>query len=92
MQKTASGLGLLGSGAILWFAGFPTHAVPGSVDPAVIHKFGVIYLVTVVVLYCIGAYILRQFPITRESHQANLRRLAGEAAPLVMDDAIAPRG
>jgi glycoside/pentoside/hexuronide:cation symporter, GPH family len=92
MQKTASGLGLLGSGAILWLSGFPTHAVPGRVDPAVIQKFGVIYLVTVVVLYCIAAYILRQFPITRESHEANLRRLAGEAAPLVINDAIAPRG
>jgi glycoside/pentoside/hexuronide:cation symporter, GPH family len=92
MQKTASGLGLLGSGAILWLSGFPTHAVPGRVHPAVIQKFGVIYLVTVVVLYCIAAYILRQFPITRESHEANLRRLAGEAAPLIINDAIAPRG
>ncbi|HEY1961283.1 MAG TPA: MFS transporter [Rhizomicrobium sp.] len=91
MQKTASGLGLLGSGAILWLAGFPTHAVPGSVDSGVIQKFGVIYLVTVVTLYCIAAYTLRRFPITRETHQTNLSRLAGEAAPLLIDETVAPR-
>jgi GPH family glycoside/pentoside/hexuronide:cation symporter len=91
MQKTASGLGLLGSGAILWLAGFPSHAVPGAVDPGVIRNFAVTYLVTVVVFYGLAAYILRQFPITRETHRENLRRLAGEAAPFAIDETVVPR-
>jgi GPH family glycoside/pentoside/hexuronide:cation symporter len=91
MQKTASGLGLLGSGAILWLAGFPSHAIPGAVDPGVVRNFAVTYLVTVVVFYGLAAYILHQFPITRETHRANLRRLAGEAAPFAMDETVVPR-
>jgi GPH family glycoside/pentoside/hexuronide:cation symporter len=91
MQKAASGLGLLGSGAILWFAGFPTNAVPGQVDSIVVHNFALIYLVTVVALYLIAAAVLRRFPITRQTHSENLRRLAGEAAPLLIDETVAPR-
>jgi GPH family glycoside/pentoside/hexuronide:cation symporter len=91
MQKTASGLGLLGSGVILWLAGFPSHAVPGKVASHVVHNFALIYLVAVIVLYGIAAYILRRFPITRETHEENLRRLAGEAAPFAMDETVAPR-
>lgn len=91
MQKTASGLGLLGSGAILWLAGFPTHAVPGRVATRVVEGFALIYLATIVVLYCVSAAILRRFPISREKHQENLRRLAGEAVPFAMDETVAPR-
>lgn len=91
MQKTASGLGLLGSGAILWLAGFPTHAVPGKVATGVVDRFALIYLAAIVILYCVSAAILRRFPITREKHQENLRRLAGKAAPFSMNEAVGSR-
>ena len=91
MQKTASGLGLLGSGVILSIAGFPTHAVPGKVAPDTLNGFAMIYLIAVVVLYAIAAAILRRFPITRETHEENLRRLAGQAAPFLIDETVAPR-
>ena len=90
MQKTASGLGLLGSGAILSLAQFPTNAVPGKVDPAIVQSFAGIYLATILVLYSIAATIQRRFPITRESHQENLRKLAGETAQVLSDEPVAP--
>jgi GPH family glycoside/pentoside/hexuronide:cation symporter len=82
MQKTASGLGLLGSGVILALAQFPANAIPGKVEPSVVQNFAGIYLAAILILYAIAATILRRFPLTRESHQENLRRLSLEAAVL----------
>src|SRR6201999_3205081 len=39
MQKVVTGLGLLGSGMVLWAAGFPDNAVPGQADPPTIDRF-----------------------------------------------------
>ncbi|HTQ15436.1 MAG TPA: MFS transporter [Rhizomicrobium sp.] len=80
LAKAVTGLGVYGSGLLLHLTGFPTVAIPGKVDPAIVHHFSVTYLVTVVVLYLGGMAILSQFPITRESHGENLKRLAGEFA------------
>ncbi|MBI3678264.1 MAG: MFS transporter [Proteobacteria bacterium] len=80
IQKSASGLGLFGSGLVLWVVGFPVDAKPGAVDPAIVHNFALTYLVIVLVLYGIGFLILGQFPISRASHEENVRRLAGEVA------------
>jgi GPH family glycoside/pentoside/hexuronide:cation symporter len=84
MQKVVSGFGLLGSGMVLWAAGFPSDAVPGKVDPAIVNRFLSIYVPLDVVLFLIGFAIMWRFPITRESHRETLRTLAaevGEAAP-----------
>ncbi|HEY2034571.1 MAG TPA: MFS transporter [Rhizomicrobium sp.] len=80
MQKSASGLGLLASGLVLNAAHFPTHAVPGHVDPAIIHNFALIYLPVTVTLYLVAMAIIGLYPITRESHNENLRKLAAEVA------------
>ncbi|HEY5338632.1 MAG TPA: MFS transporter [Rhizomicrobium sp.] len=80
MQKSASGLGLLGSGLILSAAHFPAHAVPGHVDPQIIRNFALIYLPVTVVLYLVAMAIIGLYPITRETHEENLRKLASEVA------------
>jgi GPH family glycoside/pentoside/hexuronide:cation symporter len=82
MQKTASGLGLLGSGVILSLAHFPADALPGKVAPGILQSFASIYLVAILLLYGIAAVLLRRFPISRQSHEANLRKLADEATVL----------
>jgi Na+/melibiose symporter-like transporter len=82
MQKTASGLGLLGSGMILSLAHFPANAIPGKVAPGILQSFASIYLVGILLLYGIAAVLLRRFPISRQSHEENLRKLANEAAVL----------
>ncbi len=80
IQKTASGLGLFASGLVLWAVRFPADAKPGAVDPQIVHNFALLYLVVVLVLYSIGFLILSRFPISRQSHQENVRRLLAEAA------------
>jgi len=84
MQKVVTGFGLLGSGLVLWAAGFPDNAVPGKVDPAIVDRFLLIYVPLDLVLFMIGFAIMWSFPITRESHRETLRTLAaevGQAAP-----------
>jgi Na+/melibiose symporter-like transporter len=84
MQKVVSGFGLLGSGLVLWAAGFPSDAVPGKVDPAIVDRFLLIYVPLDIVLFLIGFAVMWKFPITRESHSETLKTLAaevGQAAP-----------
>ena len=65
---------------MLWLAHFPSNAVPGHVDPQIIRNFALIYLPSVVILYLISLAIISRFPITRERHKENVRRLAEETA------------
>jgi GPH family glycoside/pentoside/hexuronide:cation symporter len=80
MQKCASGLGLLGSGLILSAAHFPAHAVPGHIAPEIVRHFALIYLPVTTILYLIAMAIIGLYPISRESHNENLRKLASEVA------------
>jgi GPH family glycoside/pentoside/hexuronide:cation symporter len=79
MQKAASGLGLFASGLLLEAAHFPAHAVPGHVDPAILRNFALIYLPTTALTYIAATALIGFYPITREGHAENLRRLAAEA-------------
>ncbi len=76
VAKSASGLGVFASTAILTLAHFPAQARVGAVDPAIIARLSAIYIGCVMALYvgtvlCIGLY-----RITRERHAANLRLIA----------------
>jgi glycoside/pentoside/hexuronide:cation symporter, GPH family len=79
MAKAVSGLGIFASGLLLRVASFPTNAVPGHVDPAIIRNLALVYLPSVVILYGLGIVTIRRFPIDRAHHEENLRRLAAEA-------------
>jgi GPH family glycoside/pentoside/hexuronide:cation symporter len=89
LAKAVTGLGVFASGLLLWAVHFPATAVPGKVDPLIVHHFSVVYLVTVVAIYLIGMAILSYFPITRETHEENLQRLAGEFAQAIEPVALA---
>ncbi len=80
LAKAVTGLGLFASGLLLWLAGFPEKAIPGKVDPAIVHHFAVVYLVTITLVYGLGMAILWFFPITRATHHENLKQLAAEMA------------
>ena len=79
IQKAVTGLGVFAAGIVLWLAHFPTNAMPGHVDPAIIRHFALIYVPAVFVIYGFSLAVISRFPITRERHEENLRRLAGEA-------------
>ena len=80
LQKAVSGLGLFASGLVLWMVHFPAHATPGQVDPQIVRNLALVYLPALFLLYGAALAIISRFPITREHHEENLRRLAGEAA------------
>lgn len=80
MQKCASGLGLLASGLILSVAHFPAHAVPGHVAPEIVRNFVLIYAPVTAALYLIAMAITGLYPISRERHNENLKKLASEVA------------
>jgi Na+/melibiose symporter-like transporter len=80
IAKTASGAGLFAAGLLLQAVSFPVDAKPGKVDPAIVHNFAQTYLITILILYGLGFVILSRFPISRRSHEENLKRLAGELA------------
>jgi Na+/melibiose symporter-like transporter len=80
IQKASSGLGLFASGLVLWASHFPTDKLPGHIDPHIVWNFSIIYLSSSVALYGVGFLIISFFPITRTTHNENLRRLVAEAA------------
>ena len=75
VQKAASGIGIFGSSLLLGAIGFPRDAEPGQVAPEVIHRLGVVFAPTIVVLNLIALAFLSTYGISRASHEANLRRL-----------------
>jgi len=90
IQKASSGLGLFASGLMLTAVGFPTDTTPCTVDPHVVRNFSWTYIVTVAAIYGIGFLIISRFPITRASHEENLRTLAAEAGQGLIDEPPAP--
>ena len=76
VQKCVSGLGVLATAALLSFADFPTHAIPGTVAPATLTRLGESYVAAIVVLNLASVACVWMFRITRASHAKNLAILA----------------
>jgi Na+/melibiose symporter-like transporter len=74
--KAVSGIGIFASSLLLGAIGFPRGAKPGQVDPDVVHRLGLVYAPTIVVLYLIALAFLATYRISRHTHEDNLRRLA----------------
>lgn len=79
MQKTASAAGVFISGLLLAIAHFPIGAQPGHIDMEIARHLAFVYLPILVLLYGIAMVFVGFYTITRESHEENLKRLAGEA-------------
>lgn len=80
LQKVVSGSGVFASGLLLSFIHFPAHAMPGQLEPQILRNLALTYLPAIAVLYCVAVAVISRFPISREHHEENLRRLASEAA------------
>jgi len=79
VQKAISGLGVFLTGVLLAIVHFPqtAHLRPGAgVDPTIVRNLALLYLPTVVALYLIAMAFLTGYRITRETHEANLQKLA----------------
>jgi len=79
VQKCVSGAGIFGSTLLLAAIGFPRDAKPGAVDPAVVRSLGLVYVPLLVGFFVLSLSCLGGYRIRRETHEQNLRRLAGGA-------------
>jgi GPH family glycoside/pentoside/hexuronide:cation symporter len=81
VAKAVSGIGIFASSLLLGAIGFPRDARPGQVDAAVVQRLGLVYAPAIVILYLIALAFLATYRISRDVHEANLRKLAGEDEP-----------
>jgi Na+/melibiose symporter-like transporter len=79
VMKVVSGVGIFLSSVLLGAIDFPSDAKPGQVDPATIARMGKVYVPMLVCLYIAFLVFISSYRISRSSHEANLKRLAGEA-------------
>jgi glycoside/pentoside/hexuronide:cation symporter, GPH family len=95
LAKVVSGAGVFLSGLLLSFVHFPDHAVPGHIDPQILRNLVLVYVPALVVLYGVAIAVVSAYPIKREDHEENLRKLAAEAAliaaPIDSDEDIVTR-
>jgi len=80
VSKFTLGLGALVAGSLITFVGFPTHAVPGTVDPAIVHHLAVLYLPCILIFNGGSVAVLLFYRLDRETHEHNLETLAQAAA------------
>jgi len=77
IMKAVHGVGVLTATMLLTAIEFPQGARPGEVDSGVIWNLGTLYAPSVFVLYVLSLVFIAAYRISRESHEANLRKLAG---------------
>jgi GPH family glycoside/pentoside/hexuronide:cation symporter len=82
IAKAVSGFGLLAAGLLLSFVHFPSGAQPSEVPLEVLHRLGVVYIGALILLYSVSITCLFNYPLSRESHEARLQRLATRRARL----------
>ncbi len=77
IQKSVHGVGVVSATALLTAIGFPEGAQPGEVNAAVIFRLGLLYIPLIGSVYVVSLLFVAAYRISRASHEANLRRLAG---------------
>ena len=80
LSKCMGGVGAFMAGALISLVRFPTHAIQGSVDPAILRQLALVYLPTVATLSGLSIFVLVFYRIDRATHEDNLARLRDAAA------------
>ena len=75
LLKAMSGVGVFGAGLILAFVRFPDHATAGHVPHAILTKLALTEPATIMALQIAGLLCILAFPITKRTHEENLRAL-----------------
>ena len=76
-EKVVNGVGLIIAGFLLSLAGVKTGADSSHVSPAAVWRLGAFYVPTILTLWLSMVAVIGGYAITRDSHAANLRTLAG---------------
>ncbi len=77
-QKCAIGIGTFVAGLILSASAFPAKAVAGQVSIATLNSMAAYYLILFITCGFIAIAIIRNFPITRDDHEARVKALRGD--------------
>jgi Na+/melibiose symporter-like transporter len=80
IQKFTSGIGIYSASVILDLIGFPEDAQPGHVDPTVLQNLALVYVSVLVPLFIAAIALVSTYRIDRQTHEANLARLADAGA------------
>jgi Na+/melibiose symporter-like transporter len=76
IQKFTSGIGVYASGILLSLIHFPENAKPGGVDVAILDNMAILFTVLTTVLFFIAIFFISSYRINRQTHEANVQRLA----------------
>lgn len=79
LLKAMSGVGVFGAGLILSFVAFPESAKQGEVPADVLTMLALTEPAVIMALQICGLLAIIAFPINREVHEANLRKIAMQA-------------
>jgi GPH family glycoside/pentoside/hexuronide:cation symporter len=79
IQKCCSGLGIFGASLIMFVAGFPDGARPGTVPAPTIDRLTLLFAAAYLLLGFAAAFLYRRFPFGKAEHQARVERLAKAA-------------
>jgi Na+/melibiose symporter-like transporter len=80
VPKFTIGFGAFIAGALLTYVGFPTHAVPGTVDPRIIHQLALLYLPCILIFNGGSVAVLVFYKLDSATHERNLQTLRDAAA------------
>jgi len=76
--KTVHGVGAIAASLVLAMAEFPDNAEPGQVPQIHLDALAMFYIPGLLIFYGVAMAFVFAYRISRESHQQNLERLAGE--------------
>jgi Na+/melibiose symporter-like transporter len=76
IAKCIVGVGTFFSGLVLAWVGFPQHATPGQVDPAILYHLAIVFVPIAVTFSAIAITVLMFYDIDRSTHRSNVERLA----------------
>ena len=80
VPKFTGGIGAFIAGLLITLVGFPTHAVPGTVDPDIVRHLAIYYIPCVIVLNGGSVVVLQFYKIDRATHEQTVARLREAAA------------
>ena len=81
ISKCVTGVGTFFSGLMLAWVSFPQHATPGQVDPAILHRLGMVFVPIVTMFSAIAIAVLFFYDIDRSTHQRNVEQLENADKP-----------
>lgn len=76
LDKCANGGGAFVAGAALSAVAFPTGALPGTVDPAILRAMAMVNVPIIIVFNLGSIYFLSRYDLTRADHERNAAALA----------------